>query len=74
MIRQKLYKIGNSYFVPIPRQEVARLGLREGQLLELEIQPARSSPAIAPEILEAFEASWARYDEGENEAGGDSSS
>lgn len=74
MIRQKLYKIGNSYFVPIPRQEVARLGLREGQLLEVEIQPARSSPTIAPEILEAFEASWARYEEDENGSRGDSSS
>lgn len=79
VIRQKLYKIGNSYFVPIPRQEVARLGLREGQLLELEIRPAQPAPAIAPEILEAFEASWARYEEengphsDESEPRGDSS-
>ncbi len=66
MIRQKLYKMGNSYFVPIPRQEVARLGLVEGQLLELDIKPAQLSAPIPPEILEAFEETWARYeDEGE---------
>ncbi|HLI26060.1 MAG TPA: hypothetical protein VKZ60_03260 [Chloroflexota bacterium] len=65
MIRQRLYKLGNSYFVPIPRQEVARLGLTEGQLLELDIKPARFAARIPPEILEAFEESWARYDDGD---------
>lgn len=65
MIRQRLYKLGNSYFVPIPRQEVARLGLTEGQLLEVDIKPASPGAAIPPSILEAFEESWARYEDDE---------
>jgi hypothetical protein len=69
MIRQRLYKLGNSYFVPIPRQEVARLGLTEGQLLELDIKPAPPQGTIPPPILEAFEESWARYEDDDTPPG-----
>ncbi len=60
MIRQKLRKVGNSYVVTIPKDEVERRGLREGQLLAVEIQPLEVRPMLAPDLREAFEASWAR--------------
>lgn len=64
MIQQQLRKVGNSYVVTVPREEVERLGLREGQLLGVEITPLEVRPVLRPELREAFEASWER-----NEAG-----
>ena len=60
MIQQKLRKVGNSYVVTIPKDEVERKGLREGQLLAVEVQPVETYPMLRPELREAFEASWAR--------------
>ncbi len=60
MIQQKLRKVGNSYVVTIPKEEVERKGLREGQLLAVDVQPLETYPALRPELREAFEASWAR--------------
>jgi putative addiction module antidote len=60
MIQQKLRKVGNSYVVTIPRDEVERLGLTEGQLLAVEVQPIEMRPVMRPEVREAFEASWKR--------------
>lgn len=59
MFWQKLRKVGNSYVVTIPKKEIERQQLQEGQLLTIEIHPALSS-----ELREAFEESWQR-----NEAG-----
>ncbi len=58
MIQQKLRKVGNSYVVTIPKDEVERRGLREGQLLAIEIQPLEMRPVMRPEVREAFERSW----------------
>jgi antitoxin component of MazEF toxin-antitoxin module len=58
MIQQKLRKVGNSYVVTIPRSEVERKGLREGQLLAVEVQPLDVRPTMPPDLREAFEASW----------------
>jgi antitoxin component of MazEF toxin-antitoxin module len=62
MIQQKLRKVGNSYVVTIPKEEVRRRGLREGQLLAVEIQPLEVRPTLRPELREAFEESWARHE------------
>ena len=62
MIQQKLRKVGNSYVVTIPKDEVRRRGLREGQLLAVEIQPLEVRPTLRPELREAFEESWARHE------------
>ncbi len=62
MIQQKLRKVGNSYVVTIPKEEVRRRGLREGQLLAVEIQPLEVRPILPHEVREAFEESW-RQDE-----------
>ena len=60
MIQQKLRKVGNSYVVTIPKDEVERLGIEEGQLLAVEIQPLELRPVMRPEVREAFERSWKR--------------
>ena len=64
MVTAKLRRSGNSFVVTVPRDEVERLGLREGQLLIVEFHPVEVRPVLTPELREAFEASWAR-----NEAG-----
>ena len=58
MIWQKLRKVGNSYVVTIPKEEVERQQLQEGQLLAVEIRPAEVRPIPSPELREAFEKSW----------------
>lgn len=60
MIQQRLRKVGNSYVVTIPKQEVERKNLREGQLLYVEIHPAEVRPALAPDVRAAWEKSWRR--------------
>lgn len=60
MIQQKLRKVGNSYVVTIPKDEVERLGIEEGQMLAVEIQPLELRPVMRPEVREAFERSWNR--------------
>ncbi len=64
MIWQKLRKVGNSYVVTIPKEEIERQQLQEGQWLAIEIRLAKMYPALSPELQEAFEQSWQR-----NEAG-----
>lgn len=64
MIRQKLRKVGNSYVVTIPKEEVERRGLRVGQLLAVEILPLEIRPVLPRDLREAFEASWRRNEPG----------
>ena len=64
MILQKLRKVGNSYVVTIPKEEVERQKLREGQLLAVEIQPAEIRPLLSPDLRKAFEESWRRNEPG----------
>ena len=64
MIQQRLRKVGNSYVVTIPKDEVERLQITEGQLLGLEITPLEVRPILRPELKKAFDESWER-----NEAG-----
>ncbi len=64
MIYQKLRKVGNSYVVTIPKEEVERRQIQEGQLLAIEIQPAEIRPVASDELRQTFEASWEH-----NEAG-----
>jgi len=63
MIQQKLRKVGNSFVVTIPKDEVERRGLREGQLLAIEVEPVEVVPMMSPEVLKAFEESWERNEE-----------
>ena len=58
MLWQKLRKVGNSYVVTIPKEEVERQQLREGQLLAVEVHPAEIRPVASPALRKAFEESW----------------
>lgn len=60
MIQQKLRKAGNSYVVTIPREEVERRGLEEGQLLAIEVRPVEIRPVLSPALREALDATWVR--------------
>jgi antitoxin component of MazEF toxin-antitoxin module len=59
-MHQRLRKVGNSFIVTIPRDEVTRLNLREGQLLDVTVEPLETVPAMDAEVRTAFEESWAR--------------
>jgi antitoxin component of MazEF toxin-antitoxin module len=64
MITAKLRKSGNSFIVTVPRNEIERLGLREGQIVSVEVHPVEVRPTLTPDVRAAFDASWER-----NEAG-----
>lgn len=64
MITGKLRRSGNSFIVTVPRDEVERLNLAEGQMVAIEVHPLEVRPLLTPDLREAFEASWER-----NEAG-----
>jgi antitoxin component of MazEF toxin-antitoxin module len=64
MILQKLRKVGNSYVVTIPKEEVERQKLEEGQLLTVEIRPAEIRPVMTPDLRKVFEESWKRNEPG----------
>lgn len=58
MIQQKLRKVGNSYVVTIPKHEVQRRNLHEGQLLWVEVHPLEVRPALDPRIREVVLQTW----------------
>jgi putative addiction module antidote len=60
MIWQKLRKVGNSYVVTIPKEEIERQNLKEGQMLAIEVQPVEIRPVPSPALRQAFEESWRR--------------
>lgn len=66
MIYQTIRKEGDHYVVTIPRDEVERQNLHDGQLVAIEVQPAdpRTYLEQSPDLKQAFEESWQR-----NEAG-----
>jgi antitoxin component of MazEF toxin-antitoxin module len=55
MISGKLRKSGNSFIVTVPRDEVERLGLTEGQMVTVEVRPAEVRPVLAADLREAFD-------------------
>ena len=61
---QRVRRTGNSLVVTIPRDEAERLGIVEGDLVEITVQPLELRPRMRPELRAAFDESWAR-----NEAG-----
>ncbi|MFN8525322.1 MAG: hypothetical protein U0821_19675 [Chloroflexota bacterium] len=62
MIVSKLRKSGNSFVVTVPREEIERLGIQEGQLLAVEVRPVEVRPRLSPELRQAFESSWQRHE------------
>ena len=64
MITAKLRRSGNSFIVTVPKDEVERLELKEGQTVAVEVRPVEVRPVLAPDLREAFEASWERNEVG----------
>jgi len=60
MIHQKLRKVGNSFVVTVPRDEVERLNLREGQLLAITVEPLETVLVMHTDVRQAFDECWTR--------------
>ena len=52
MITGKLRRSGNSFIVTVPKEEVDRLRLVEGQLVSVEVRPMEVRPVLSPELRE----------------------
>ena len=50
MIQQQVRRSGNSLVVTIPKEEVERLGLHEGQLVAFDVTPLETRPVLPPEL------------------------
>ena len=61
MTTAKLRRVGNSYVVTIPREEVERLHLSEGDTLSVEVRRLVLKPEMAPDVRAAFEWAIERY-------------
>ena len=55
MVTAKLRKTGNSYAVTIPREELDRLGIREGDMVSIEVRKLDLRPQMSPDIRAAFD-------------------
>ena len=60
MITQQLRKVGNSYVVTVPKEEVERRGWQEGQLLALQLTELEVRPVLGDDLREAIEERWDR--------------
>ena len=63
MIAQQLRKVGNSYVVTVPKEEVERRGWQEGQLLALQLTPLEVRPVLGEDLRQAIEERWERNEE-----------
>lgn len=64
MIYQKLRKVGNSYVVTIPMEEVEALHLDEGDLVGLTVIKGEIRPVLPDDLRELADRSWDRNEEG----------
>ena len=64
MILLKLLRVDDSSIVTIPKEEVERLNLNEGQLIALEILHVVTNSDNSTELDLAFEESWQRNEPG----------
>lgn len=66
MITQKLRKIGNSYCVTIPREEMERQQIKEGDMVSVEVRrvevETRIRPQLSPVFADAFAEGLDRLD------------
>lgn len=61
MMTQKVRQVGNSLVVTIPKEEAEKLGIKDGDLVGVEVRKMRMTPEMAPDIRAAFERSLQRY-------------
>jgi antitoxin component of MazEF toxin-antitoxin module len=60
MVTAKLRRVGNSFVVTVPREEIERKQLQEGQLVSIEVNPVEVRPALSPDLRETFETELAQ--------------
>lgn len=58
MIRRKLRRRGNSFVITIPKREVERLHLYEGQSVLIDVQPLELRSVLSAELREVLDESW----------------
>ena len=63
MITLQLRKVGNSYVVTVPKDEVERRGWHEGQLLAVQLTELEVRPILCDDLREAIEERWDRNKE-----------
>ena len=64
MLTGKLRKSGNSFIVTVPREEVDRLQLREGQTVIVEVRSVEVRPVLTPELQATFDKVFDRAEPG----------
>lgn len=62
MIVQKIRRSGNSYIVTIPREELERQGLSEGEMAIIEIRAAEIRPKLPSRLRALAEQSWQEHE------------
>ena len=57
MFTTTLRKVGNSAALYVPREELERIGLKEGDTVSVEVRPVRVviEPVLAEDLRPAFE-------------------
>ena len=63
MFTQQLRKVGNSFVVTIPKDEVERRGWKEGQLLGIQVTELEVRPVLADDLRQAIDERWGRNEE-----------
>lgn len=61
MLMQKVRRTGNSYVVTIPKDEMERQGLHEGDTVALEVRKVDYRVQMDPDVRVAFERSLEMY-------------
>lgn len=64
MIIQRVRKNGSSLAITIPKEEVERLGLREGDLVAVDINQVEVRPQVSPRVRAVFDQVLTEYAEG----------
>ena len=63
MITRQLRKVGNSYVVTVPKDEVERQGWHERQILAVQLRALELRPILGDDLREAIEERWERNED-----------
>lgn len=63
MVTQKIRKSGNNYVVTIPKAEMERLGLHEGDMVSLDVRKVEHEAQLDHDARVAFERSLKMHKE-----------
>jgi antitoxin component of MazEF toxin-antitoxin module len=63
MLIQKVRKSGNSFIVTIPKDEIERLDLQEGDMVALDVRKVEYRVQMDPDVRAAFERSLKMHKE-----------